>query len=100
MKPPRTKFLLLPLRIRKKQLFLMVLSGVKSSNLWCQLFLLLLQLLHPLTYPVSKVFGAHTLYEGGGGGGGGFSRTPLYDLENGRLYKLQTWQAIRTIYER
>ena len=34
-----------------------------------------------------------------GGGGGGFEPI-LHDLENGRLYKLQLWQAIRTIYER
>ena len=40
-----------------------------------------------------KVFGTHTFYEGG------VEPTP-YDLENGRLYKLQLWQAIRTIYER
>ena len=33
------------------------------------------------------------------GVGGGLSRPP-YDLENGRFYKLQLWQAIRTIYER
>ena len=42
----------------------------------------------------TKVFGTHTFYEGGG-----LSRPP-YDLKNGRLYKLQLWQAIRTIYER
>ena len=34
-----------------------------------------------------------------GEGGGGLSRPP-YDLENGRLYKLQFWQAIMTIYEK
>ena len=32
-------------------------------------------------------------------GGGGVSQPP-YDLENGRLHKLQLRQAIRTIYER
>ena len=32
-------------------------------------------------------------------GGGGVQPTPN-DLENGGLYKLQPWQAIRTIYER
>ena len=41
-----------------------------------------------------KVFGTHTFYEGGG-----VEPTP-YDPENSRLYKLQLWQAIRTIYER
>ena len=52
----------------------------------------------PFNPSCTKVFGTHTFYEGGGGGGG-LSRPP-YDLENGRLYKLQLWQAIRTIYER
>ena len=33
------------------------------------------------------------------GGEGGLSRPP-YDLKNGRLCKLQLFQAIRTIYER
>ena len=42
-----------------------------------------------------KVFGTHTFYKGG------LSRTPPpVDLKNGRLYKLQLWQAIRTIYDR
>ena len=48
----------------------------------------------------TKVFGTHTFYEGGGGGGGWWLSRPSYDLENGRLYKLQLWQAIITIYER
>ena len=50
-----------------------------------------------ITLPVRKVFGTHTFYEGGGGGE---PPPPPYDLENGRLCKLQFWQAIRTIYER
>ena len=33
------------------------------------------------------------------GGGGGIEPTP-HDLEKGRLYELQLWQANRTIYER
>ena len=33
------------------------------------------------------------------GGGGGVEPNP-YNFENGRLYNLQLWQAIRTIYER
>ena len=33
-----------------------------------------------------------------GGGGGRLSRPP-YDLEHGRLYKLQLLQTISTIYE-
>ena len=45
-----------------------------------------------------KVFGTHTFYEGGGGGG--VEPTLPYDPENGNLYELQLWQAIRTIYER
>ena len=37
---------------------------------------------------------------GGGGGGGRMVEPTPHDLENGQLYKLQLWQAIRTIYER
>ena len=44
-----------------------------------------------------KVFGTHTFYEGGGGG---LTRPPSHVFGNGRLYNLQLWQAIRTIYER
>ena len=43
----------------------------------------------------TKVFDTHTFY---GRGGGGWANP--HDLENGSLYKLQLWQAIRTIYER
>ena len=35
-----------------------------------------------------------------GGGRGEVEPTPLHDFGNGRLYNLQLWQAIRTIYER
>ena len=42
----------------------------------------------------TKVFGTHTFYERG------VEPTLPYDPENGRLYELQLWQAIRTIYER
>ena len=42
----------------------------------------------------TKVFGTHTFYQGR------VESTRPHDLENGRLYKLQLWQAIRTIYER
>ena len=37
----------------------------------------------------TKVFGTHTIYEGGG-----VEPTP-HDFENGKLYNLQLWQAIR-----
>ena len=53
----------------------------------------------------TKVFGTHTFYKdwGGGGGGGGaggeFDSDP-HDLGHDRLYNLQFWQTIRTIYER
>ena len=63
-----------------------------------RLFLILILNVNVLLNPsCTKVFGIHTFYEERGGGG--LSRPP-YDLENGRLYKLQLWQAIRTIYER
>ena len=42
----------------------------------------------------TKVFGTHIFYEVGGGG---LSRPPC-DFENGRLYKLHLWQAIRAIF--
>ena len=45
----------------------------------------------------TKVFGTHLLRRGGGGQGG---RADPHDFENGRLYSLQLWEAIRTIYER
>ena len=51
-----------------------------------------------LTFPVRRYF-VPTPSKKGGGGGGVLSR-PLSDLENGRLYKLQLWQAIRIIYEK
>ena len=41
----------------------------------------------------TKVFGTK-------GEGGMVEPTLPYDPENGRLYELQLWQAIRTIYER
>ena len=50
-----------------------------------------------LTLPVRRYVASTPSAKVGGGGGGG--ATP-YDLENGRLYKLQLWQAISTIYER
>ena len=37
---------------------------------------------------------------GEGEGGRGEGESTPYDLENGRLYKLQLWHAIRNIYER
>ena len=40
-----------------------------------------------------KVFGTHTFYKGGG-----LSQPPMI-LKTVRLYKLQLWQAIRTMYE-
>ena len=48
----------------------------------------------------TKIFGTDTLnvYKGGGGRRK-FEPTP-HDLENGRLYNLPIWQAIRTIYRR
>ena len=50
------------------------------------------------TLPVRKYL-VPTPSTKGGGGGGGVEPTP-HDFENGRLYNLQLWQAIRTIYER
>ena len=47
----------------------------------------------------TKVFGTHTFYERGREGGGVEPTLP-FDSKNGRLYELQLWQAIRTIYER
>ena len=42
----------------------------------------------------TKVFGTHNFYEGE------VELTLNHDLENGRPYKLQLWQAIRSIYEK
>ena len=41
----------------------------------------------------TKVFGTHghTIYEGGGGG---CRLKPPYDNKNGRVHKLQHWQAM------
>ena len=48
----------------------------------------------PLSLPVRRYL-LPTLLQGGGGG---IEPTPPYDFKNGRLYKLQFWQA--SIYER
>ena len=55
--------------------------------------IILYELVDLINPSCTKVFGTHTFYEGG-------VEPTSHDFENGRLYNLQLWQVIRTIYER